>query len=390
MNAVPLTFNGLSAWRASLVWTNRHATPFHYEPGQFTVRVDIESWRASCPDLESVTLDIPRAWVSDLPLWRPVSPATKNIAWRVSAHGEPQEFNQHVDVSAIAHGKVIGRIEQTATIEIQAFSQFNPTRHAFAKPNTVHAWGVISPRPDVFKRTYTLAIFRDGFFRGLYARIVFLGGSSHESPGGICTGLARAALERSFSPDGPEPTLDEVLVWHGRQMTDRVLWAAAPWFFVSRANRAFASFRRELLREGLTRRCFDIGVPSPWRRDVFSSLQRQGHTVVPYAFTQSSNDQAEVYVYDPNEPEKSQQNRAIVNFLVSENRYRYASLPGDEDALAQIIAVRQDAYRRGRTALLASMASATLIVDTAFREMLQSFRLRVVKSKWWEAMGARG
>lgn len=390
MKIAPVTLNGLNTGRAFLVWTNRRTDSFHYEPGQFVIHVDVEIWRTVLPELDSVMIEIPPAWVSDLPVWRPVSTSTTNIEWRIFPRGEPRNFSERIVVYAVSAGEVIDRFDKPVTIKIKAFSQFDPVRHIFANPNTVHAWGVISPRREVFDRTYERSVFTDRFFRGLYARIVFLGGSAHSSAGGICTGLARAALERSINQGCPEPKLDEILVWHGRQLTDRALWSAAPWFFVSQANRAFAAFKREVLSDGVTRRCFDIGVPSPWRRDIFSALQRQGHTVVPYAFTQSSTDRAKVYVYDPNDPEKSRRDGTVLDFLLSENRYSYESLVGGVDERSRIIPVHQDAYRRGRAALLASMADAVLRIGMAVGEVLPSPRLRDVKSRLLNAKTARG
>jgi hypothetical protein len=209
----------------------------------------------------------------------------------------------------------------------------------------------------MFERTFPVAIFPRALFNGLYRSIVFLGGNRDGYGGGLCTGMARVALERSILSQKGEPGLDEIVLWHGRQLSDRALLASTPWFLMPSPKRAFSAFRRDILANGSSTRCFDIGVPKPWRADIVRALQHEGHTVVPYAFCQSSRDAAEVYVYDPNDPHASIAGETRLTFDLKHSRYAYRGIAALDDRRTTVIAVKQFAYRRGRTAILAGLAS---------------------------------
>ena len=350
-----------------LVWTNERTGRFRYDPEQFNIRVDVASWRTNAPMIDAVRLQIPPTWVSDLPTWRRVDDSTTSIEWQVTAHEQPQSFQESISVCALSADDELGKVTCSVGVEIRAFSQFEANKYVIAKSNSVDEWGTVQPRSDVFDRTYTFTLFRERFFNGLYRSIVFMGAIGGRYQGGICTGMARVALERSLSADLEEASLDEILLWHGRQLTDRALLASALWFLMPSPRRAFNAFRRDVLSSGISRRSFDIGVPLPWRRDVYSALQQEGHTVVPFAFRQSSNDRASVMIYDPNDPAKSKQRSAIMTFLLDENTYRYPPLVGLDLNKTTIIAVEQRAYQDGRTAILASVASGVLGINESMR-----------------------
>ena len=256
-------------------------------PHDFTVTVDLKTL-APDKDVDALRLEIPVSWVSDRPVWRPVRPNDDVVSWRVSPHGFMGDFRETVRVVAMDRGREVARHERTIDMELRLSSQFHPHEHVISRPNSVGGWGVVEPKRDEFERTFGWAPFRERLFGGLYRAIVFLNGDG-SNPGGLCTGMARAALERSLTEEPGEPSLAEVVCWHGRQLTDRALLAGAGWLLFGSPSRAFRAFRRDLLQRGVSDRCFDIGVPRLWRRDILSALQQEGHTVVPYAIEQSSS-----------------------------------------------------------------------------------------------------
>ncbi|HEX7102772.1 MAG TPA: hypothetical protein VF201_09020 [Nitrolancea sp.] len=258
-------------------------------------------------------------------------------------------------------------IGRTLSVEIHGTSQFVPAQDAFPEENSVSGWGIVTPREEIFQRTYQSALFPKALFDGLYRSIVFIGGNLHGYGGGLCTGMARAALERSLGGSRDASDLDQVLLWHGRQLTDRALLASAGWFLLPSPGRAFDAFKRDFLRTGETRRCFDIDVPKPWRRDIVSALQREGHTVVPYAFRQADPGRADVSVYDPNDPHGSMAGNAVMTFDLVRNTYAYRGLVSLDDHRTTVIAVDQSAYRRGRTAFLTGLASGVLRLGRSVR-----------------------
>jgi hypothetical protein len=272
-----------------------------------------------------------------------------------------------IALTAHSGGQLLQTISSTLAVEIHGTSQFDPTEDAFQEVNSVAGWGVVTPRADLFQRTYQSTLFPTALFEGLYRSIVFIGGNVRGYGGGLCTGMARAALERSFGDTSEASDLDQVLLWHGRQLTDRALLASAIWLLRPSPKRAFEAFKRDLLRSGETRRCFDIDVPKPWRRDIVDALQREGHTVVPYAFRQTDPGLAEVSVYDPNDPRGSIAGRAVMTFDLSRDTYAYRDLVSLDDHRSTVIAVDQAAYRRGRTAILAGLASAILRIGRSAR-----------------------
>ena len=362
-----------------IVWTNESTGRFRYLPEQFNIRVDVDLWRASAPTIDAVRLHIPPTWVSDLPTWRRVCAGTTSIEWQVTAHEPPKSFDESISVSALSADDEVDTVTCSVGVEIRAFSQFDASKYVIPRSNSVDEWGTVQPRSDVFDRTYAFTFFPVRFFNGLYRSIVFMGAIGGRYQGGICTGMARVALERSLSADLEEVSVSEIMLWHGRQLTDRALLASARWFLAPSPRRAFNAFQRDVLNSGISRRCFDIAVPRPWRRDVYSALQQEGHTVVPFGIRQSSSDSASVMIYDPNDPVKSRQGSASITFLLDENTYLYPPLGGLDLKKTSVIAVEQQAYRDGRTAILASLASCILGVGESMRHGLSSLMVVVCR-----------
>jgi hypothetical protein len=350
-----------------LLWANEGSSRFQYDPSSFQLSVDIAGWRALCPTLDAVELDMPITWVVDRPRWRPCPPGVNQLTWTVSPREAPETLPAHLALTALSRGQALQTAGRDLPVEIHGVSQFDPARDAFPEQNSVSGWGVVTPRDDIFEQTYRATLFSKALFDGLYRSIVFIGGNLQGYGGGLCTGMARAALERSFAGASRGPDLDLVLLWHGRQLTDRALLAAARWFLLPSPKRAFNAFKRDLLQTGETRRCFDIDVPKPWRRDIVGALQREGHTVVPYAFLQSTDERADVSVYDPNDPHGSIAGQAIMTFDLTRDTYAYRSMVSLDDHRTTVIAVDQSTYRRGRTAILAGLASAVLWVGSSVR-----------------------
>jgi hypothetical protein len=361
---------------ARLIWTNAATNSFQYVPVSFRLTVDVAGWRLTVPLLDAVELELPPTWVTDRPTWRVCSPDTQLLDWIVTPNEAPVEFDPRVVLRALKQGLVQQLIEHSLTVEIRGVSQFDPASHALKEVNNVDGWGVVEPEKDVFERTYRVAFFPAALFSRLYRSIVFLGGSVQGYGGGLCTGMARAALERSLSPTTDEPSLDQVLLWHGRQLTNRALLASAPWFLLPSPRRAFRVFRREMVESGTTTRCFDIAVPKPWRADIATALQREGHTVVPYAFRQSELGRAEVSVYDPNEPQASIAGTTIMTFDLEHDTYAYRGMASLDNRRITVIAVDQAAYRCGQTAMLSGLASW----------LLQIVRARLVKWQPFESI----
>jgi len=359
-----------------LIWTNEATRSFHYAPESFRLTIDLAGWRSVVPALE---VALPATWVTDRPIWRVCAPDTQFLDWTVTPNEAPSEFAARVVLRALKQGIVQESIECSLAVEFRGSSQFDPASHALREVNNVDSWGEVKPARDVFERTYRFAFFPKALFNGLYRRIVFLGGNVQGYGGGLCTGMARAALERSLTPAQGEPSLDEVVLWHGRQLTDRALLASAPWFLVPSPRRAFRVFRREIVESGTTTRCFDIAVPKPWRADIATALQREGHTVVPYAFRQAEPGVAEVSVYDPNDPQASLARSTIMTFDLERDTYAYRGMASLDDRRITVIAVDQDAYHRGKTAILSGLASWFLLFNRVefFRRFPSRMTVRV-------------
>lgn len=349
-----------------LRYANTPGTPaFRYHPDRIHVTATLGDVLAT-EDAGSqrgvqVRLTVPRGWLTLPGTTRFLPAGESSVSWTVYPRGLPGDYTVSLRVEVLRDGRVAASAETSVAVTVEAYSQFDPARHSLPFANTVADLGVVRPDPALFARTYRLTLLPQAFFRGLYGAVVFLGGESGAPHGGLCTGMARAALEQSLDALPPGANLlNEVIILHGRQLTDRALLSSAPWFFWPGPARAFRRFRADLLSSGRSDRCWDIGVPRPWRRDIARALVGEGHTVVPYGFRQESPDRVEVLVWDPNHPTGPGAAASILTLDLHGDTYGYRHRAALGERRTTIIAVRQSAYRRGRTALLASAASLLL------------------------------
>jgi hypothetical protein len=174
--------------------------------------------------------------------------------------------------------------------------------------------------------------------------------------------MARWAIARAQGIEPPpasdEQALDRITVYHGRQLRDRALLSALPWFARGSPRAAFRAVRHDLLYRGMSDRALDIKVPKLWRRDLFTALVVSGHTIVPYRLLQDGPRYGEIEVYDPNDPAAAGSDRPrVIRFLLREDRYEYDGKVSLEQDDVGIIAVRQSAYADRGTAYLASLGS---------------------------------
>jgi hypothetical protein len=260
-------------------------------------------------------------------------------------------------------------------VQLDLRSSFDPQRYALPLRNSASELGIVEPRREVFDRTYAglPEPLRRLFFAGLYSDIVYL---REERPrGGMCSGMARWAIARGCG-DEPEPpsteaAIERIQVIHGRQMKDRALLGAAPWFFRGSARAAYRAVRRDLLCEGRSDRALDLGVPKPWRRDIFAAVVGEGHTVVPYRLRQDGPDRGWLEVYDPNHPAALGSDEArTIEFDLARNRYAYGRLATLEQSNVGMIAVPQRAYTGPGTAYLAPLASLILHPKRGLKALL--------------------
>lgn len=291
--------------------------------------------------------------------------------WRVRPErlrvGESSELRL-VDASGAIHGAV----GLPVTFDLR--SSFEIKQHAFPLPNSANALGTIDPDRRIFDQTYAPM---PGFaarllFRGLYSDIVFI--RSGARTGGLCTGMARWAIARGQgrepAPPTPAAALERIALFHGRQLVDRALLAAAGWFFRASPRAAFYAVRDDLLRTGRTDRALDIGVPKPWRRDILTAVVEQGHTVVPYHLVQESEDRGWIAVYDPNRPDLIDADEPrVIEFDLRRDRYSYGAIVSMEQDNVGMIAARQDAYMGRGTAVLATIGSALVSPRRAWRSL---------------------
>lgn len=359
----PTVTDDVGAPITALIYSNQGHTGFHWEPRQIQVVLDTADWRLGLLTLDAVQLELPLGWRCEGEAWRSAT-GESPVTWRVTPDGVPPAFAIIIEIVALSAAEEVGRANVHLPIEMRGYSQFDPQRDGLSVANRSSVLGHIGPDPQVFRQTYGFAPAAQTLFDGLYRSIVFIGGGGQGYRGGLCSGMARAALQRSLTGHGPEPSIKDVMLWHGRQLTDRALLASAPWFFAPSPRRAYEHFRAMVLADGTSDLCFDIAVPRPLRRDLATAIMEEGHTVVPYAFRQSDETRAQVQVYDPNHPEPEAAGESVITFDLVADRYAYRRLATLDDGSTTIIAVRQSAYARGRTAILASLASLLLTPRT--------------------------
>ncbi len=345
-----------------LLYTNQGQPAFRYLPARFQVVVTAGTLRSSKAGSAGARIELPAGWRAIPSLDQPIPDQDSSVIWTVIPIGQPDDFTADIRVRISDGTGPVALLTAPLAIEIQGYSQFDPVRHGLPWTNSVSEIGEIRPTAGIFARTFDASFLPASFFAGLYRAIVFIGAGPGQHQGGLCTGMARTALEQSLNArqSGSAVTHDEVILLHGRQLSDRALLASSPWFFAPSPRRAFERFKASILDTGRSEVCFDIGVPRPWRLDIPQALVQLGHTVVPYAFRQASRDQAEVMIYDPNRPAESRAGQTTILFDLRDDRYEYEPWAHRDDRSITVIAAPQAAYRNGRTAFLASAASLIL------------------------------
>lgn len=346
-----------------LVYRNERGGRFHYRPPRFQIVAELRDLAAD--RALRYRLSLPAGWLA-LPDQQLSALGDRPVLWLVFPQGRPRAFEHQISVTVFDRGRAIARAERSLGIELYGESPFDPARDRLPWANRASEFGPVEPDERYFRATYRLVLFPEAFRRGLYRIVVRMTSEGSGPPGGVCSGMARAALARSLGmlrAEGEE-LREQVIVLHGRQLTDRALLAGTLQFFWPSPRRAYQRFIDDLLRRGWSDLCFDVNVPKPWRRDVIRALLGQGHTVVPYAFRQREPEQAEVLVWDPSRPEAA--GETVITLDLQRDRYRYPPLVDYEDAVT-IVAVRQHAYLHGRTAMLSSLASLVLFSPRARR-----------------------
>lgn len=341
-----------------LRYSNARQRRFRYDPRQIEVVFNWPEYLADNATPTYVVLDLPEGWESVPSTVRFPDRGQTSVTWTVYPRTAPAGFQLTVGAELRRGREGIATASRELSIQVEGYNQFDPERDRLPWANAVEDLGVVGPEWPIFDQTYGWMPFPQLLFRRLYAEILHLGPRVGSGIGGLCTGIARAALARSLHQRPVGTTLrEEIAILQGRQLTDRALITGLFWFLAPSPRRAYHYFRNQLIGTGQNDICFDLGVPRPLRRDVFDALQHQGHTVVPYAFEQSSPDRASVLVYDPNDPPEERVARRIT-FDLSANRYQYQGLASLDESGTTVIPVGQAAYQQGRTAFLAWLASA--------------------------------
>ncbi len=328
-------------------FTNEGAERFRWVPDRF--RVQLEGPAASVAESGPLRLHLPDGWRA-----LPVGEA----GWLVFPGGRPA-FPCVLQVVTSQRGRERVLVEDAIPVAFCGRNVFHPERHRLPWANRVEDLGEVEPDERHFRQTFRFALAPGALFRGLYREVVGLRRAGDGTVlGGLCTGLSRVALARVLGLLAQDEALrDAVLVLHGRQLSDRALLAGLPWFLFPSPRRAYRAFVHDLLERGRSERCFDINVPKPWRRDVIRALLGQGHTVVPYAFCQRDEEQACVWVYDPNLPDRPAD--TVIRFDLRHDTYSYAPLAVD-GRRTTVVAVPLTSYLAGRSAVLAGAANLLL------------------------------
>jgi hypothetical protein len=235
---------------------------------------------------------------------------------------------------------------------------FDPEQHAFPERNSARAIGEVGPRRDVFEETFSHLPppLDDLLFGGLYADIVQLRAEG-DHRGGLCSGMARWAGLRALRGETSLPeqaeSIRQICVLHGRQLTDRALFASLRWFLRGSPRAAYEAVRHDALTGGRSLRALDIGVPKPWRRDIARAVVREGHTIVPFHIRQESPRLAYIDCYDPNRAREIH----TIELHLDTNRYSYRNKVSLDDGGVGMIAVPHSVYARPGSAIVATAGS---------------------------------
>lgn len=376
----------------ALRYTNAGGGPFRYAPGELTLTLAADGLRRF-PAAEVVEVIPPPGWRAADGARRAVGDGA--LAWRLAPGGIPATCEQGIALAVLgAGGRRLGTLRHAVPVELYGASQFDPERHTLPFRNSSGDFGPVEPRLDLFLRTYRRGgtVLPAAFFAGLYRDIVFLSAATAaRGSGGLCTGMARFALERSLLPDEAARPLagrrravamEAVQAWHGRQLTDRALLAAARQVLAPSPTAAFRRFRDQVLASGRGAVAFDIGIarwePSPARWGaIFQRLVTQGHTITPYAFRQTSDRAAEVLAYDPSYPDRADWPENVVRFDLIDDRYAYRGFGTlDRDDPTTVLAVPQEHFAGQGTAYLASLANLALHPELLAAEWRDNGTLR--------------
>ena len=303
---------------------------------------EIARGRLWAPAGWNVDVEAPLAWiVSPLPdVLSPDRPATIRLDVEY-ADGSHRSFRRRIAVA------------------LELDTTFTPSVHAFPERNSASAIGEYGPTPGIFIETFIRLGSRPSswLYDGLYADIVQLRHhGSHR--GGLCSGMARWAGLRALDGERILPdhriALRQIMVLHGRQLTDRAILSSFRWFLRASPSAAYRAFRDEALSTGESLRAFDVGVPKPWRRDLPKALVREGHTIVPYRIRQPSADRAYVDCYDPN---RGSSEAHTIEFHLNSDRYTYRNKVSLDQSNVGLIAVSHVKYTTRGTAVIATIGS---------------------------------
>jgi hypothetical protein len=351
-----------------LIYSNERRDAFHYTPPEFEVRVTGVVLRRVFGLARRVRLIAPPGWTVAEPVRLVLDPA-RTVVWRVRPGGLALSCltNLRLVVERADGGE--SEIVHAVPIEVRGRSQFDPRRHALPFANSAIDLGPIDPSPAIFAQTYQAAPLAGPFFDGLYSEVVHISDDPRAPrPGGLCTGIARSALEFSLRhPDQPitrhDPALlrRQAMLWHGKQLADRALLASTAAWVGHGSRDAYLAFREQVLAGSSSDLAMDVNVPRPWRRDLFTALIGSGHTVVPYALRQHSDDHAEVWVYDPNHPRPEEMRQSVIHFDLARDTYQYRHVDGSAPGRpSKVLAVRQSHYRAATTGVLGGLISLLL------------------------------
>lgn len=286
------------------------------------------------------------------------------LSWSVTGHAVDIDEPLHATLTRNFQGhKQAWSIRIPVRLDLR--STFDPIRHTFPEPNRASVLGDILPDRSIFEQTYRLPseFLADELYNGLYSDIVFL---RRDGPtrGGLCSGMARWAVDRSLGAE-PEPrdrseALQRITTYHGRQLSDRSFLMGIPTFLRGSPRATYRIVRGDLLRSGQTDRAFDIAVPRPWRRDVVQALVSKGHTIVPYRIIQHDTGRATVEVYDPNRPPATLEMPEAIEFDLKRDRYSYRHMVAMSEDNVGLVAARQHGYARQGSAIAAGLASLAM------------------------------
>jgi hypothetical protein len=355
-----------------IVYSNEQRDCFRYTPAEFEVRVTGADLRRVYGLARRIRLVAPAGWTVADPE-RLVLDPNRSLVWRVRPGGEPPSCLVNLTLRINRPDEGVTEIVHAVPVELRGRTQFEPRRHALPFANVAAEFGEVAPQAATFAQTYRAGALPRPFFHGLYSDVVYLSGDpARERPGGLCTGIARSTLEFSLAqPEGriahqDAGTIRETAkVWHGKQLADHALLASAGAWVRQGSRDAYQVFKRGVLARGQTEVAMDVNVPRPWRRDLPGAFIGSGHTVVPYALRQRSDDRADVWVYDPNHPRPEEAKASVIHFDLANDTYSYRRYDGRAPGKpSKVIAVHQDHYRRADSAYLSGALNLALYPRT--------------------------